>query len=173
MPHSWRPGCPVPLEDLRLVTVRHWNENGQAVYGELVVHADAADAIARAFGAIYSARFPIARMQLVDVYGGDDGASMRANNTSAFNCRSVAGTSSWSEHAYGRAVDVNPLVNPWVRGGAVDPPEGRPYVNRGNRVPGGIYAGDAVVQAFAAVGWGWGGNWSGTKDYQHFSANGR
>jgi poly-gamma-glutamate synthesis protein (capsule biosynthesis protein) len=173
MPHSWRPGCPVPLEDLRLVTVRHWNDQGDVTTGELVVHADSADAIAHVFGDLYAQRFPIARMELVDVYGADDNASMRANNTSAFNCRTVAGTSQWSEHSYGRAVDVNPLVNPWVRGSTVDPPEGRPYADRRNEVPGGIYAGDGVVQAFAAIGWQWGGYWSGSKDYQHFSANGR
>lgn len=173
MTHSWRPGCPVPLEDLRYVTVLHWNDAGQAVQGELVVHADAADAIVRAFGRLYEIGFPITRMQLVDVYGGDDRASMRANNTSAFNCRAVAGTSSWSEHAYGRAVDVNPLVNPWVRGGSVDPPEGRSYADRSNRVPGGLYAGDDAVRAFTDVGWAWGGTWRNTKDYQHFSASGR
>ncbi|HEX7096414.1 MAG TPA: M15 family metallopeptidase [Acidimicrobiales bacterium] len=173
MTHSWRPGCPVPLEDLRLVTLSHWNDAGAVVRGELVVHADAADAIVAAFRRLYELRFPITRMELVDVYGGDDQASMRANNTSAFNCRTVAGTDRWSEHAYGRAVDVNPLVNPWVRNNAVDPPEGRPYADRRTRVPGGFYAGDPAVQAFLDVGWHWGGSWSGIKDYQHFSATGR
>lgn len=163
----------MPLADLRLVTVSHWNDAGQVSTGELVVHADQADAVARVFGDLFALRFPISRMQLVDEFGGDDGASMRANNTSAFNCRPVAGTSTWSQHSYGRAVDVNPLVNPWVRGDTVDPAEGRSYADRRNQVPGGIYAGDAVVQAFAAIGWTWGGTWSSAKDYQHFSANGR
>jgi hypothetical protein len=173
MTHSWRLDCPTPIRDLRLLTIRHWNDAGAVATGELIVHADAANAMVRAFGRLYDARFPIARMQLVDVYQGDDQASMRANNTSAFNCRTVAGTDRWSEHAYGRAVDVNPLVNPWVRGSTVDPPEGRPYADRNNRVPGGIYAGDAAVRAFTAEGWTWGGTWSGSKDYQHFSASGR
>ena len=108
------------------------------------------------------------------MYQADDQASMRANNTSAFNCREIDGRpGTWSQHSYGRAVDVNPLVNPWVRGSQVDPPEGAPYADRSARVPGGLYAGDDAIAAFAAVGWEWGGNWSGSKDYQHFSANGR
>jgi hypothetical protein len=113
-------------------------------------------------------------MELVDIYGGDDRRSMQANNTSAFNCRQVDGSPGvLSQHAYGAAVDVNPLVNPWVRGEVVDPPEGRPYADRTQRVTGGIYAGDEVIAAFASVGWSWGGNWTTSKDYQHFSANGR
>jgi hypothetical protein len=174
MTYSWRDGCPVPLEDLRLLTLPHWDDAGESVLGELVVHADAADAMVEAFGRLYALRFPIARMELVDVYLGDDDASMRANNTSAFNCREIDGQpGTWSQHSYGRAVDVNPLVNPWVRGSQVDPPESASYADRSTRVSGGIYAGDEVVTAFAAVGWKWGGNWSGSKDYQHFSANGR
>jgi hypothetical protein len=174
MSASWRPGCPVGLEDLRLLTLPHWDDAGESVVGELVVHADAAGAIVEAFRQLYEQRFPIARMELVDVYGGDDQASMRANNTSAFNCREIDGRPGvWSQHSYGRAVDVNPLVNPWVRGGQVDPPEGAPYADRGARVPGGLYAGDPAIDAFASVGWKWGGDWSGSKDYQHFSADGR
>ncbi|MDH3707037.1 MAG: M15 family metallopeptidase, partial [Acidimicrobiia bacterium] len=95
------------------------------------------------------------------------------NNTSAYNCRTVAGTSTWSQHAYGRAVDINPLVNPWVQGNVVDPPEGAPYVIRDPAVAGLIVPGDVVTGAFAAIGWGWGGTWTSTKDYQHFSATGR
>jgi hypothetical protein len=174
MSASWRPGCPVPLEDLRLLTLPHWDDAGRSVAGELVVHADAADAMVEAFRRLYELRFPITRMELVDVYGADDQASMRANNTSAFNCREIDGRPGvWSQHSSGRAVDVNPLVNPWVRGSQVDPPEGAPYADRSVHVPGGLYRGDPAIDAFASVGWEWGGNWSGSKDYQHFSADGR
>jgi hypothetical protein len=174
MSYSWRAGCPVPLEDLRLLTLPHWNDGGQTARGELVVHADVADAMVEVFRQLYEQRFPIARMELVDVFQADDQASMRANNTSAFNCREIDGRpGTWSQHSYGRAVDVNPLVNPWVRGSQVDPPEGAPYADRSQRVPGGIYAGDAVVGAFESVGWKWGGYWSTSKDHQHFSANGK
>jgi hypothetical protein len=99
---------------------------------------------------------------------------MAANNTSAFNCRFVSGTARWSEHAYGRAIDINPVQNPYVSSsGRASPPAGAAYVDRSRRAPGMIHAGDAVVRAFAAVGWGWGGSWRGVKDYQHFSASGR
>jgi hypothetical protein len=112
-------------------------------------------------------------MEPVDVYDGDDNRSMAANNTSAFNCRAVTGGSSWSEHSYGTAIDINPLRNPYVRGGTVLPPEGSAYADRGLDEPGMIHAGDEVVETFGAHGWIWGGTWDSTKDYQHFSTSGR
>jgi poly-gamma-glutamate synthesis protein (capsule biosynthesis protein) len=112
-------------------------------------------------------------MRLVDAYGGDDHRSMDADNTSAFNCRTVAGTDRWSEHAYGRAIDVNPIENPYVTGsGNVSPPAGARFADRSQRARGLIHRGGPVVDAFAAAGWQWGGAWSGTKDYQHFSTSG-
>jgi D-alanyl-D-alanine carboxypeptidase len=170
---SWRAGCPVGIEDLRLVTLVHWGYDGLVHSGELVVHQDHADAMVRAFRALFDARFPIERMQLVDVFGGDDAASTRANNTAAFNCRSVVGRPGvWSEHAYGRAIDVNPLVNPYTLDPNVSDPALSRYLDRDQDVAGMIRAGDAAVAAFAAVGWTWGGTWS-SPDYQHFSATGR
>jgi hypothetical protein len=113
-------------------------------------------------------------MQLVDVYSGDDDRSMAANNTSAFNCRKVAGTSKWSEHAYGRAIDVNPVQNPYVtRSGKVSPATGKRWANRAQGLPGMIHSGDKTVKAFAAIGWKWGGTWRGARDYQHFSSTGK
>jgi hypothetical protein len=173
MTSSWRPGCPVPLEDLRLLTLTYWGFDGDVHRGELVVHEDQARAIREVFRALFKARFPIERMKLVDVYGGDDDRSMAANNTSAFNCRAVAGSSSWSEHAYGRAIDINPIQNPQVRNGLVSPPAGSRYLDRSRRRRGLIRADDVVVRAFAAVGWRWGGSWTSLKDYQHFSVSGR
>jgi hypothetical protein len=159
--------------DLRLVSVSHWGFDGAVHRGELVVHHDVAVPIVGAFASIYAARFPIERMQLVDVYGGDDNASMAANNTSAFNCRSVTGRPGvWSEHSFGRAVDINPVQNPYVRGSTVLPPAGGAYLNRSSGATGLIRAGDAVVGAFAAIGWAWGGYWSNPRDYQHFSLSG-
>jgi hypothetical protein len=166
---SWREGCPVPLEDLRLLTLAHWGYDGQVRTGELVAHADVADDLVAVFGELFAARFPIERMELVDVYGGDDARSMAANNTSAFNCREIDGRpGTWSNHAYGRAVDINPLVNPWVRGDRVDPPEGVAYVDRTVDAPGLIRDGDVVVTAFTSRGWRWGGHWSSSLDHQHF-----
>lgn len=146
---------------------------GAARVGELVVNVDVADDVVAVFETLFEAGFPIERMELVDVFGGDDLASMRANNTSAFNCRYVDGTTRWSEHAYGRAIDINPLLNPWIRGATVSPPEGERYSDRSLEMPGMIHDGDVVVDAFAAIGWEWGGTWRTSKDYQHFSASGR
>jgi hypothetical protein len=173
MTASWRPGCPVAPEDLRLLTLTHWGFDGELHRSELVIHEDQARAVKEAFRALFKARFPIKRMRLVDVYGGDDDRSMAANNTSGFNCRTVEGSSSWSEHAYGRAIDINPIQNPAVEGGRVSPPAGARYLDRSGRSKGLIRADDAVVRAFASIGWGWGGYWTSFKDYQHFSATGR
>jgi hypothetical protein len=123
-------------------------------------------------GKLYRVGYPIRRMRLIDAYNGSDDRSMAADNTSAFNCRRVAGSSSWSEHAYGRAIDVNPVQNPSVEGGVASPAAGQSYVNRSKHKRGMIHAGGAVVRAFASVGWGWGGSWSSPKDYQHFSSTG-
>lgn len=171
---SWTAGigC-TPPDQLRRLHLSHWGYDGAVHEGDLIVEAAHAERIVQVFADVYAARFPIQRMVPVSAYGGDDGASMRANNTSGYNCRTVAGSSSLSQHAYGRAIDVNPLHNPYVKGGTVDPPEGATWADRSRNDPGMIKAGDAVVQAFSRAGWGWGGYWSSGKDYQHFSANGR
>jgi hypothetical protein len=130
--------------------------------------------LVNALRAMYRKDFRIHRMRLIDHYGGGDKRSMRADNTSAFNCRKVSGSTSWSEHAYGRAIDINPVENPYVASdGTVHPRKGRRYADRSRRAKGMVHAGDATVRAFARVGWGWGGSWSSSKDYQHFSASGR
>ena len=172
MEPSWRPGCPVPLEDLRYVTVTHLDFAGEKVQGELVVHADAADAMVTVFAELFDVGYPVRSMRLVDDFGASDDASMDADNTSAFNCRAITGGTGWSEHAYGRAIDVNPVENPYVRGSSVAPAAGREFASRPDS-PGVIQADDAVVRAFAAVGWEWGGYWDSPLDYQHFSASGR
>lgn len=167
---SWKPGCPVGgRENLRLLRLSHHKPDGSVAQGELVVAASVAETIVSVFEELYQARFPIERMQRVDVYGGNDNASMRANNTSALNCRNVAGTSRWSQHSYGLAIDLNPLWNPWVRGSKVDPKEGAPWADRANIRPGMTTPGGPAVTAFTSRGWGWGGTWKTTKDYQHFS----
>jgi hypothetical protein len=169
---SWHRGCPVALDNLRLVTVRRFGMDGDAHRGRLVVHRDQAPRIVRVMRRLFEVRFPIHSMWLIDRYDGSDSRSMRANNTSAFNCRYVAGTTRWSQHAYGRAIDVNPVQNPYVSGDYVSPEAGERYADRSLTEPGMIHRGDAVVRAFGANDWKWGGNWSGTKDYQHFSRTG-
>ncbi|MDQ3529544.1 MAG: M15 family metallopeptidase [Actinomycetota bacterium] len=171
---SWHKGCPVPLRNLRLVTVSRYRWNGKPGHGWLVVHADVANDVVRAFEHLYTKKFRIRSLKLVDRYGGDDTKSMDANNTSAFNCRAVSGTSTWSQHSYGRAIDLNPVQNPYVRGSVVQPDRGRRYLDRDDVRKGMIVQPGPARWAFVRViDWQWGGNWSSSKDYQHFSSNGR
>jgi poly-gamma-glutamate synthesis protein (capsule biosynthesis protein) len=176
MRSSHGPGCPVPWSDLRLLRLSYVGFDGRAHSGELVIAAKHARDVVRVFARLYDARWPIRRMRPVSAYGGDDDRSMAADNTSAYNCRRVAGSASWSDHAYGAAVDVNPVENPYLLDGTVRPASSRPYlrVDRGGRAhpPGVITADSVVVRAFAAIGWGWGGNWA-EPDYQHFAAPSR
>jgi hypothetical protein len=170
---SWHRGCPVGFNRLRLLRVTHWGFDGEVHRGRLVVNRDSAAPMLRTMRTLYRLHFPIRRMRLVDAYGADDHRSMDADNTSAFNCRPVAGTSRWSEHAYGHAIDVNPRENPYVTSdGYVSPPGGAPFAHRSRHAPGLIHRNGPVVTAFAEAGWAWGGNWSWPKDYQHFSAGG-
>ncbi|PVU84150.1 peptidase M15 [Cellulomonas sp. WB94] len=171
-PTSWRPGCPVPVADLRYVTVSHVTFDGAVATGELVVHADLADGVVGVFRALFAAGYPIRSMRLVDDFGGSDDASMAADNTSAFNCRAITRGTGWSEHAYGRALDLDPVENPYVRGSLVLPVAGKPFAARPD-LPGVVHADDAVVRAFADAGWQWGGYWASPTDYQHFSTTGR
>jgi hypothetical protein len=173
-PTSWRPGCPVSLDDLRVVSLAYVGFDGRAHRGTLIVNRDATTAIVGAFRTLYDARFPIRRMLPVDAYGGDDFRSIEADNTSSFNCRPATGSSHWSNHAYGRAIDVNPIENPYISGGSTSHRASVPYLNRSRVRPGMAVAGGTLVRAFATQGWGWGGSWSGsTQDTQHFSYNGR
>lgn len=170
---TYRPGCPVGPDRLRLIRMNHWGFDGKVHRGELVVHERAVQPLLRVFGKAFDARFPIRRMRPVAAYGGDDGRSMADDNTSAFNCRQVTGDPGrLSRHAHGDAVDVNPVENPYVdRGGTLRPAAGRPHLRRDRPAPGAIRPGDVITRAFEEVGWHWGGTWS-NPDYQHFSANG-
>jgi hypothetical protein len=170
---SWHPGCPVSLDDLRLVSVTYWGFDRKAHQGRLIANKDASRTLVTVMARLFAARFPIRRMRLVDSYGSDDDRSMAANNTSAFNCRQVAGGGTWSEHAYGRAIDINPIQNPEVRDGVVSPSAGALYLDRTRAATGMVNAGGVVVRTFALAGWGWGGAWQTLSDYQHFSASGR
>jgi D-alanyl-D-alanine carboxypeptidase-like protein len=170
---SWRPACPVHLRELRLLRMSHRRFDGKLATGRVIVHADVAREVVSVFRRLYNAGFRIRRMVPVDVYGASDFRSIEADNTSAFNCRYVEGTTRWSEHAYGRAIDLNPIENPYVSDGRTSHRASVPYLDRSRRRPGMAYEGGAAVRSFDAIGWGWGGRWSSVKDYQHFSASGR
>jgi len=175
----WHAGCPVSLSQLRVLTVSHWGFDGRAHTGQLVVNEDAAAPLEGVFRRLYELRFPIRHMRLSDAYGGSAAHPVDGDVTASFECRQAVpspctggtGTGSWSMHAYGRAVDLNPVENPYVGCGMTRDKTALSYLDR-SRLRRGMVTG-TVVDAFHEVGWGWGGSWSGsTKDYMHFSANG-
>jgi len=174
---SWRPGCPVPLSDLRLVTVSHWDFGGREREGQLVVHRTAAQPLTKVFRQLHKLQFPIRHMKLADMYGPKRARPADGDITGSFRCRRAVpspcgtGSGNWSNHAYGLAIDINPVENPYVGCGAVHDARSRRYVDRTPLRKGMVTP--AVVRAFASIGWEWGGDWSGkTKDYMHFSHTG-
>ena len=171
---NWHPGCPVPVADLRLVTVSYWDFAGDVRSGPLVLHKRVANDVLWVFRQLFRARFAIHRIDLAPRPGPIDWNSTR-NLSSSFNCRAATGyPGSLSEHSYGWAVDINPLQNPYVRlDGSVLRAAAKPYRDRSRDRPGMIHPGDVVVRSFAHIGWEWGGNWHTLKDYMHFSLTGR
>ena len=171
---SWHPGCPVGPSQLRTVTVSYVGFDGRAHTGALVVNSAVVADTEAVFRRLYAARFPIRRMEPIAKYGGSDPRSMAADNSSGFNCRYAvaAGPKRWSVHAYGEAIDVNTIENPYVQGGEVRPAAGRAYLDRTRYRKGMAVVGGVLVRAFASVGWLWGGRWADTPDYQHFSRTG-
>jgi len=166
---SWRKGCPVPIEKLSYLKLSHWGYDNKVHQGELVVHEEVADDLVVIFETLFNNNFAIEKMRLIDEYKGSDDASMEDNNTSGFNCRWVTGRKGvFSNHSYGRAVDINPIANPYVKKKKVLPPAGKAYKDRTKKQKGMILDGDVVHQAFSSRGWTWGGNWRSFKDYQHF-----
>jgi hypothetical protein len=157
-----------------MVQLSYWGFDNQSHLGTIVVNASAVDQIIEVFSTLYSSRFPIEQMVPASAFGGDDNAAAAADDTSGFNCRyAVApGPPQWSMHAYGEAIDVNDVQNPYVAGTTIIPQAGATYLDRSNVRPGMAVPGGPLVDAFTAIGWGWGGNWVGTIDYQHFSING-
>jgi hypothetical protein len=175
--NAWHRGCPVSLSELRVLTVSYVGFDRQTHIGQLVVNRDAAAPLARVFRKLYQLRFRIRDLVLDNSYG--PGASDAVDVSSAFACRQAVpspcvggtGTGTWSEHAFGEAVDINPVENPYVGCGQTRDRASRPYLNRRRHRPGMVTA--AVIRAFRSIGWGWGGDWTGsTKDYMHFSASG-
>jgi hypothetical protein len=171
---SWHHGCPVGPADLRKLVVSYVGFDGRPHRGVLVANRAVTADLTVVFRRLYTARFPIRRMLPVSAYGGDDDRSMAADNTSAFNCRYAvaSGPKRWSVHAYGQAVDVNTVENPYLESGRVLPPAGRRFTDRTRLRRGMAAAGGVLVRAFAAVGWQWGGRWSASPDWQHFSKTG-
>jgi D-alanyl-D-alanine carboxypeptidase-like protein len=180
---TWHPGCPVPLDGLRLLHFNYWGFGGNLLRGPMVVNASVAEDVLWVFHRLYDARFPIKRVSLSTPFHPKAFAQHRRIDsnrsvTASFNCRPVVTAlgpgGDFSQHAYGLAIDLNPLQNPYVTSdGFVRNRAAEPYLDRGRHLEGMIHEGDVVVRSFAAIGWTWGGNWSGDKDYMHFSLLGR
>jgi hypothetical protein len=171
---TWHLGCPVDPSQLRVLQLSYWGFDNQSHLGTIVVNVSVVDQVVRVFGTLYAARFPIEEMVPVAAYGGNDNAAAAADDTSGFNCRyAVApGPPQWSMHAYGEAIDVNDVQNPYVNGTTIIPQSGAAYLDRRDVRPGMAVPTGPLVDAFTSIGWGWGGNWVGTIDYQHFSIDG-
>lgn len=156
------------LVKLLSVKVSYINMNGESEMGELVVNEEIAAEVVDIFREIYQCRFPINKMIPIDFYNCNDDKSMEDNNTSCFNYRLVSGSRKLSDHSFGKAIDINPLFNPFVKRKKVSPENGKMYTDRNLQQEGMIQKNDCVVNAFKSRGWYWGGNWKHSKDYQHF-----
>jgi len=173
--NSYKKGCPVPLKDLRYLRLKHLNFKGKAVIGEMIVHKDVSREVVEIFNELYKIGYPIHQMKLVSVYKGSDWQSIEADNTSAFNCRKATGSKNWSKHSYGKAIDINSIENPYIsRKGYISHKASQKYRKRAHRYntyedKAILLKNDKVTKIFKKYGWKWGGEWSGVKDYQHFS----
>ncbi len=170
---TWAPECPVGRADLSWVRVAFVGFDGERHTGELLVNRSVAEDLVTVFRALYEARFPLEEMRVTRAAELTAPPTGDGNNTGSFACRATRGASTYSQHAYGLAVDVNPFQNPYRKGDVVLPELASSYLDRDRERPGMIAPDGPVVRAFARIGWGWGGDWSSLKDYQHFSQNGR
>jgi hypothetical protein len=175
VPATWHPGCPIPPSQLRMIHLNYWGFDSMAHTGAIVVNALVVNDVVTIFRTLYQKRFPIYEMVPQDRYGGNDNTAAEADDTSGFNCRYAVTnppSQTWSAHAYGEAIDVNDVQNPYVDGSTIIPPAGAAYLNRAKQQPGMAVPGGLLVEAFAAAGWQWGGRWYPGTDYQHFSKTG-
>ena len=167
--YTWHPGCPIELNQLRAISMSYWGFDNKAHIGTMIVNKTLAAEVIHIFKKLYQNKFPIYRMQPLYYYQGNDEQSLAANNTASFNCRTITGKKHiYSHHAYGRAIDINPLQNPYVKGAVVLPPVGKRYIERNPKTKGIIIENDIVYNLFKRKGWQWGGEWFSLKDYQHF-----
>ncbi len=170
---SWVPECPVTVEELAYITVSHHGFDGEIHTGEMIVNATEAEGVVDVFRQLFDAGFPIEQMRVITKEEIDAPPTGDWNDTTSFVCRPAVGSNNWSQHAYGLAIDVNPFHNPYLKGDLVLPELATAYTDRDDVRPGMVYGGDAAVEAFSAIGWGWGGNWNTLKDWMHFSRSGR
>jgi hypothetical protein len=169
---TWQPACPVAANALRYLTMSFWGFDGRAHTGEMLVNASVADEVTKVFAKLYTRKFPLEEMSITRPDELAAPPTGDGNSTSAFVCRPARGTATWSAHAYGLAIDVNPFCNPYTKGDLVLPELASAYVDRSPLRRGMVRAGDPTVQAFTSIGWTWGGAWTTPKDRMHFTATG-
>ena len=169
---SWVPECPVTLEELSYLTMSHFGFDGRFHTGEMIVNAAVGEQVVEIFRQLHEARFPIEQMRVITKEEIDAHPTGDWNDTTSFVCRPAVGSTSWSQHAYGTGIDINPFHNPYVKGDLVLPELASAYVDRDDVRVGMIVPGDVATEAFAEIGWGWGGHWSSLKDWMHFSLSG-
>lgn len=165
---SYRENHDIGLDELAYLQMRYVDFHGMTQVGEMIVHYSLAREVLEIFCELYKSGYQIEKMRLVDEYDADDERSMADNNSSAFNYRVVADTDMISMHGYGRAIDVNPLINPYIVGEKVMPANAVQYVDRSKKFAHKIDHDDLCYKLFKARGWTWGGDWKTQKDYQHF-----
>lgn len=173
--NSFKKNCPVPLKDLRYLSIKHLGFDGNDKIGELIVHKSVASNVIKIFDELYDIKYPIYKMKLVSDYKADDWLSIEANNSSAFNCRPITGKKNkWSKHAYGKAIDINPIENPYIsKKGYISHKDSLKYRTRKHEIKtlkdnAILLKKDKAVKIFEKYGWKWGGDWITIKDYQHF-----
>jgi hypothetical protein len=169
---TWQPGCPVGKADLAWLRMTYWGFDQARHSGEMLVDGSVARDLVDVFRQLYRAKFPIESMAIATLADLDARPTGDGNVTGSFACRPIRGGTEFSQHAYGLAVDLNPFQNPYHNGDVVLPELASAYLDRNWVRPGMITPDGPAWRAFASIGWTWGGDWSGLKDYQHFSANG-
>lgn len=169
---SYKADCTLPRENLRYIHVLHVGFDNQVHEGELVVNKDIADDVLEIFKELYESGYQIEKVRLVDEYDADDEASMSDNNSSAFNFRFISHTTKISKHGMGMAVDINTLYNPYVKTVdgefSIEPANATDYVDRSRDFSHKIDHDDLCYKLFTEHGFEWGGDWTHSKDYQHF-----
>lgn len=166
--YTWQDYCPVAISDLAYLQLSYWGFDQQTHVGDLIVNKQISNEVVAIFKELYLAHFPIAQMTIIENFQGDDNRSMAANNTSAFNCRPIVGSNRLSKHAYGLAIDINPVYNPYINGSVVLPSNAKNYTDRTLNQAGMITHDSVAYKIFKHFGWTWGGDWQNPKDYQHF-----
>ncbi len=164
-------GHQVKYDDLRYIRLKYYDFEGNVHDdGELIVNYQVAQEVTEIFYELFQQKYSLASVRLVDYYNqpGHDTLSMEDNNTSAYCYRRVNNSNNFSHHSYGGAIDINPMMNPYISGKSFSPKNSKDYLDRKKHLAGMIDHKDLAYKLFKDHGWKWGGDWS-DPDYQHFA----